>query len=178
MRGTRAQKVVYRKPKESDARQLMLHINRLIDEDTYILANAKHYSLKEERAWLKSVLKRMRTGNSACVVAEAGGRIVGLAHVDRQGDAHATRSRHVGTFGISISDPEFRGKGMGERLARLAIREAGRRGMRLVLLDYLDSNERARRLYRKLGFRECGRIPGAVLFRGRLLARVMMWKAL
>ena len=59
--------------------------------------------------------------------------------------------RHVGTLGMGIL-AEYRGQGLGDRLATDTIRAATEAGMERIELEVFASNERAIALYRKLGF--------------------------
>src|SRR5215470_11529105 len=63
--------------------------------------------------------------------------------------------RHSGTLGMAVL-PEYRGRSLGERLAREAIRAAQNIGMERIELDVFASNARAIALYKKLGFRTEG----------------------
>jgi ribosomal protein S18 acetylase RimI-like enzyme len=53
--------------------------------------------------------------------------------------------------------PEWQGRGVGGRLLRDLLAE-GAAGNRPVILEVLAVNDRARALYRRLGFREVGRL--------------------
>ena len=55
-----------------------------------------------------------------------------------------------------IVHPEFRGKGLGEKLCRAVIGKAREQGARYVYLQVVQTNEAAMNLYRKLGFRDSG----------------------
>ena len=82
------------------------------------------------------------------VVAEAGGRIVGMIHVD------------VSRFGYGVLgmlvDAEWRGCGVGSALVRASIDLARERGLHKLCLDVWPANTAARALYRKFGFVEEG----------------------
>lgn len=54
----------------------------------------------------------------------------------------------------------FRGRGLGERLLREMMAVAWQRGAKRMTLEVRVSNERAQRLYRKLGFEPSGVRPG------------------
>ena len=56
--------------------------------------------------------------------------------------------------------PEFRRRGIGENLVTALIREGQRRTLSFLTLEVRVSNESARRLYSRLGFREVGLRPG------------------
>jgi ribosomal protein S18 acetylase RimI-like enzyme len=168
-----------RNARKTDAKGLLAHVNMLIAEDAQIMVFGRPFTLREEEAWLAGVLKEARAGDAVCLVAESGGEIVGEAFVRRKGSAaRKTRTMHVGEFGIAISHPEFRGKGLGKRLAKAAFAAAKRKGMGIAVLDVFEGNAHALALYRSLGFREFGRLPGAVSYRGRKVAKVLMFKRL
>jgi RimJ/RimL family protein N-acetyltransferase len=59
--------------------------------------------------------------------------------------------RHVGRLGMGLR-PEYRGRGLGRRLAVQTIVAARQVGMERVELDVFASNEPAVALYRALGF--------------------------
>jgi len=59
--------------------------------------------------------------------------------------------RHVGRLGMGLL-PDYRGQGVGKRLAAEAIRAAHLAGIERVELEVFASNERAVGLYQTLGF--------------------------
>lgn len=85
----------------------------------------------------------------ASVVAEAGGRIVGHAHVERDPFG-------AGEFGIVI-DAGWRGRGVGSALMQAAIEWARAEGLHKLCLEVFPTNTPAIALYRKYGFVEEGR---------------------
>lgn len=70
--------------------------------------------------------------------------------------------------------PDGRGTGAGKALMRAAIEGARERGASRVALWVNGRNERARRFYERLGFRESGRIPGGIFVLGRSCDDVLM----
>ena len=96
----------------------------------------------EERA---ALFARTAAGT---VVAVAGGRVVGLLHVDV--------SRHgFGEFGMLV-DREWRGRGVGSALIQAAIAWARDHGLHKLSLEVFTQNTAAIALYRKCGFVEEG----------------------
>jgi RimJ/RimL family protein N-acetyltransferase len=97
----------------------------------------------EERA---ALFARSTDGS---VVAVAGGRIVGLLHVEV--------SRHgFGEFGMLV-DRDWRGRGVGSALVQAAIGWARGQGLHKLCLEVFAHNAAAIALYRKSGFVEEGR---------------------
>jgi RimJ/RimL family protein N-acetyltransferase len=47
--------------------------------------------------------------------------------------------------------------------------------LKLVYLFVFANNKRARYFYRKVGFRDCGRIPKAILYKGKYVDQVFMY---
>ena len=61
---------------------------------------------------------------------------------------------HLSTLAV---DPELRRQGIGRELLQVAMRQAARQGAQLMTLEVRVSNEPAKQLYEKLGFRVVGR---------------------
>jgi RimJ/RimL family protein N-acetyltransferase len=58
---------------------------------------------------------------------------------------------HSGVLGMGLL-PEYRGKGLGRKLAERAISDARARGIERIELEVIASNRRAIQLYERLGF--------------------------
>lgn len=89
---------------------------------------------------------------SRCFVAETENRqiaamIVSWIIVDEM---------HIATI---ATHPDYRRKGVGERLLREAIADGIKAGARMAFLEVRESNEAAQTMYRKLGFASTGRRP-------------------
>jgi ribosomal-protein-alanine N-acetyltransferase len=93
----------------------------------------------------ESFLLDLRSPDSCCVVVRMGrelvGYIIGWFVMDEL---------HI--LNIAIH-PSYRRKGMGQRLLRFLLNMAARRGCRYATLELRASNQDARRLYEKHGFR-------------------------
>jgi ribosomal protein S18 acetylase RimI-like enzyme len=80
---------------------------------------------------------------------------------------------HVGGFGIAIKQG-YRGIGLGTRMMQTLIEESRKAGLKIVVLEVFDTNEIAKRLYRKMGFKEAGRIPKGVYKNGKYVDSIRM----
>jgi len=67
--------------------------------------------------------------------------------------------QHLMVLGMYVR-AEYQGLGVGSMLIEAAKTLAMRLNLSGIVLTVFDGNEPARRLYRKAGFTECGRIPG------------------
>ncbi len=104
------------------------------------------------------------------LVALDGGRVVGWCDVmplDRP------TMRHCGVLGMGVL-PQWRGRGLGERIARRALEASRDVGFSRVELTVRHDNAPARALYRKLGFEEEGRNRRALLVDGVFHDLIMM----
>lgn len=80
---------------------------------------------------------------------ETGARVVGYL-----GYWMIVDEAHISTLAVH---PDHRRNGIGERLLRLALRQAAARGAKSASLEVRVSNDAAIRLYRKYGFQVAGR---------------------
>ncbi len=97
-------------------------------------------------------------GHPHCVALD-GDRVVGLCDVVPAAPPRVEAQRHCATLGMLLA-PDYRGRGIGEQLIRAALAACVGRWQRVQLSVY-SHNERAVRLYRKVGFVEEGRRIGA-----------------
>jgi GNAT superfamily N-acetyltransferase len=88
------------------------------------------------------------------LVAMNGEKIIGLAAIARRG-----WTSRLAAMGIL---PEFRGKKIGTALLKRALDDARGRGERAMVLETIEQNEPARRLYQAAGFKTVRRLVGYV----------------
>jgi ribosomal protein S18 acetylase RimI-like enzyme len=99
-----------------------------------------------------------RTVPENVVVAELDGRPIGWGKIDNPTSLPA--SRHVWhVTGLAV-DPGHEGQGVGHALMEALIAEARARGGRRITLRVFSPNQRAQRLYKRLGFEIEGRLRG------------------
>ncbi|MHB0953534.1 MAG: GNAT family N-acetyltransferase [Allorhizobium sp.] len=109
-------------------------------------------------------------GGHPWFVAVEDGVVIGWCDIRRHGhEAHA----HRGTLGMGIL-PGYREKGLGVRLIGATLKGAQDIGLRRVELDVHADNERAIRLYERVGFVREGVARDAVLIDGRYIDTIMM----
>ena len=125
-----------------------------------------------------SVLQYLETmaasGNSAVLVAERGGALVGLA--TGNGGLHPAK-RGVVEIGIGVR-AEHRGAGVGQALLHALEQWARAAGLHRLQLPVVTTNEPALSLYRRLGFSVEGVLRASVFAEGRKLDQFMMAKLL
>jgi RimJ/RimL family protein N-acetyltransferase len=154
-----------------DAEQLITHVQHMAVEAAQWLPMQPgefQVSMEEEREILT---KAAASQNSLFLVAEVDGKIVGLLNYSG-GKRKATR--HVATFGMSVRSA-WQCRGVGTALLTAAIRHAKESGCirRLDLQVYAD-NERAIRLYKRLGFVSEGVLRNTALRNGEFIDGIMM----
>ena len=94
---------------------------------------------------------------------DGGDQVVGWCDINRH---HTEGYRHSGVLGMGLL-PEYRGRGIGARLAVASINAARMNGIERIQLTVFASNQNAIALYRKLGFVEEGVRRRARLLDGR-----------
>ncbi|MBY6275149.1 ribosomal protein S18-alanine N-acetyltransferase [Symbiobacterium thermophilum] len=121
--------------------EIAVHPMTLADLDQVMEVERLSYLTPWSRQAFESELLQRYT---VYLVARAGERVVGFAGMHVLWEmAHVTN--------VAVH-PEFRGRGIGERLMRELIRIAYRRGAVRMTLEVRVGNFPAQALYRKLGF--------------------------
>ena len=145
-----------------DGREALANFIRTHEETDYLLTYPDENSMtaEQEAAYLK---EKTESADEIELIAEVGGRVVGLAGIDKVGTRD--KIKHRAEFGISI-ERAYWGLGIGRALTKACIECARAAGYAQLELDAAAENERAIALYRSLGFTEYGRNPRG--FRSRL----------
>ena len=68
--------------------------------------------------------------------------------------------------------------GIGQEMMNELESHAPRLGIETIYLDVFANNDRARHVYRKLGYNEVGSLPRGIQYRGEYVDSVMMVKEL
>ncbi len=165
--------VVFRILKKDDLEGCLRHINTLVRERAYILKQ-KPVTLKTERKWLKDAIAMIKKGTKITVVITVDRKIAGLAHIERM---PMDANRHVVSIGIGLSS--HRGLGIGTRLM-LVLEKIARKHFRakVMKLTCCECNTPAMNLYKKVGFKEVGKIPKGFGYYGKYLDEVIFVKEL
>lgn len=117
-------------------------------------------SLEDEAAWFERQFQLATAGDLLYFVAEVGGHVVGSCTIHSRGPTRSSELSHVGELGVLVRK-EMRGNGVGTALLERSLAEA-RQQFEAVYLSVFSANDRARRLYERLGFVSCGRLPRSV----------------
>jgi ribosomal protein S18 acetylase RimI-like enzyme len=125
-----------------------LTIRPIRQDEITLLAAAIPDELTE--AQIANRWREQEMGYREVLVVEASGELVGTVSMRETG--YETRSMHL--FALEVA-PRHRGRGIGTALVEHVVAEATRRGCRRVYLEVRVDN-RARRLYHRLGFRRVG----------------------
>ncbi len=164
---------IIRPMEAGDARALLVFANALIAEDTFVMLSGKKMTLKEETAYVKEGLKRMKKNEKIRLVVVSGKEIIGSAEI-RRGEK---RKRHVGELGISILK-SYRREGIGKTLMEMLIAQGQRLGLRMLMLHCFENNIPALSLYKTCGFIPCGLLPQALQYHGAYVGEVTLYKCL
>lgn len=140
--------ILLRPATTDDAAEMIRALDSVAREGAYLLRSRFDVTVEEERA---RIAQRREEGN-LIVVAVFGGKLVGWASLKRR--RHEFLQHTVG-LGMGVVRG-YRGLGIGTALVNYVLEWAAEQGFEKVNLGVRANNERARALYRKLGFVEEG----------------------
>ncbi len=147
--------------KKGDLPEVVEALNSVIREGRYLFMNDEITDMEEERRWFE---RGTKTG-MLYLVARVDGKLVGGASIHPRTDKRA----HVAEFGIFIRDG-YRNRGLGTMLTRTFIEITKKRGFEILQLSVYVTN-----VYRKCGYKECGRLVRDIKFRdGTYSDRILM----
>lgn len=166
--------VLVRYPRANDLRAVWRYANALSKERTFVGFQGEKVTLAAEKKWLDGQLQGIKAKNRVQLLMFCGGKLCGIS------DVHALTmgsARHTAVFGISIAKG-FRGQGLGKLLMQLILKEAKRhvRGLKIITLGVFGDNKVARDLYKKLGFKRYGLLPGGARHGDKYVPHEQMYK--
>ncbi|MEM2102452.1 MAG: GNAT family N-acetyltransferase [Candidatus Bathyarchaeia archaeon] len=152
--------------KEEDLPEVVDALNSVIREGKFLFLNNEITDMEEERRWFERSMK----AGVLYLVARVDDRVVGGASIHPFTDKRA----HVAEFGIFIRDG-YRNIGLGTALTKEFIEIAKERGVEILQLSVYATNERAFHVYKKCGYKECGKLSRDVKFLdGTYTDRILM----
>lgn len=160
-----------RLPEQSDLQRVLVYINDLIAEDTYIIMSGKPVTETEEKNYLTGLIKNINAKEEVCLYIFDGDKLVANGQIKKR----VRRLSHIGDFGITVAR-EYRQDGVGSQLMAMLLEEAKSIGVKIVVLEVFSNNQRACHVYKKMGFTEFGVLPKSVVHRGETINLIQMYK--
>jgi len=152
--------------RENDLPEVVEALNSVIREGKYLFMNNEITDMEEERRWFERGIKE----GMLYLVVRVDGKVVGGAEIRPQLDKRA----HVAEFGIYIRDG-YRNLRLGTILTKTFIEIAKKHGFEILQLSVYATNTRAFHVYKKCGYKECGRLTRDVKFLdGTYTDRILM----
>lgn len=164
--------ILMRSPRWDDLDGLLDFINSLVREEAPI-NKISEISRSEQIEFLARRLSNIENGRIIQLVAEEDGKIVGNADVTKL----SGRESHVGTLGVAVRF-DSRRVGIATKLIETLMYEAKKQGLKMILLAVYENNLPALALYRRLGFKEVGRTPSGIRWKGKYIDDIRMAKEL
>ena len=170
---TTGEAVTLRSAQPDDAAPLLAYVRSVAVETPFFIMQADefNYTEEQERQWIQDY----RDGpGKLTALAEVSGTVVGFLSFE---NGPHRRIAHRGTFGFSVAE-HWQGKGIGMALLQALIDWAEANPLiEKIGLAVFANNERATRLYRKMGFVEEGRRPREMkLGPGQYVDDILMYR--
>jgi RimJ/RimL family protein N-acetyltransferase len=152
--------------KEEDLPEVVEALNSVIRERKYLFLNDEITDMEEERRWFE----RGKKEGMLYLVARIDGRLVGGASIH----PHTDKRAHVAEFGLYIRNG-YRNLGLGTELIDAFTEIAKKHGVEILQLSAFATNKRAIHVYKKCGYKECGKLARDIKFLdGTYADRILM----
>ena len=167
---------VLKTPSVEDAKGMLAYITRACGETDFLARYPEEWesmSVEREERWIKN----LRESNSALAIAcYVDNTIVGNCELTFQS---GLKTAHRASVAIAILR-DYWNLGIGSAMFTELISAAkANPGIKILELDFIEGNGRARALYEKFGFQIVGKRPNAFQLKNRrLLAEYFMQKEL
>lgn len=164
--------VVIRMAMESDAKDILATSMQNFKDSEYLLTTPEEFTLTEEqeKAYLRA---QIASENSAFFVAAVNGKIVGVLNLTGH---KRRRMAHIAVLGLGILK-EWRHQHIGQAIMVTALEWAVENPvLETITLEVIAANEPAIALYKKMGFKEYGRLPNAIKYEtGKYAENILLY---
>lgn len=151
---------------EGDLSEVVAAVNSVIREDKFLLIVHEITDLESERRWFRLA----KEAGMRYLVARVNGKVVGGASLTPFNGKRA----HIAEFGVYIIK-NHRNLGLGTIFLNEFIEVARKSGFQSLQLSAFSTNRRALHVYRKCGFKRCGKLSGDIKFAdGTYADRILM----
>ena len=147
-----------RKATINDAKMISKIWEIICREKVYSAVN-KPFTVEQEREYIKSLSNR-----EGVFIAYNEDQVIGFQTLDEWSKISDSFS-HVGSIGTFIK-PEYRGVGIGKKLAEFVFQFAKQKGYEKLIIYIRSTNISAQNFYRKLGFTAKGILTNQVKING------------
>ena len=161
---------ILRCPTAEDAEALLNCMMTASEETDNLLRYPEEWNItaEQEARWIKGSLSSPLSLTIVCI---ADGKLVGNCNISF---GSGIKTKHRATVSIVILR-DYWGLGIGTAMFSELIAAAREHGTEILELEYMEGNERGRRLYEKFGFRAVAERPNAFKLKdGTLLTEIMM----
>ena len=165
---------VLRSPGADDAAALIEIMRTCAAETEYVIRYPEECIMTQQQE-AEFIERSNASPYDVMTVCETSGDIAGICSISFE---RHIKTRHRASVAIAIKQ-KYWGLGIGTAMFSEMIASAREKGVLQLELDYIEGNERARRLYEKAGFMEVARRPDAIRLRdGTKLSEISMIKKL
>ncbi|MBR0462379.1 MAG: GNAT family N-acetyltransferase [Erysipelotrichaceae bacterium] len=169
-------RITLRSAEKEDAEMVLDFMIKTADQTDFLLSTSDYFrkiSVEEEEAWISRHIE----SDSCILIVIKDGKMIASSQIDFM--TAREKERHRSSVGITV-EKEYWNKGIGTIIFKEFIDIArNHQGTEQIELGVIITNERARHLYEKMGFRETGVIPRALkLPDGTYLDEILMTRFL
>ncbi len=166
---------IFKTPEIEDAERMLDYIIKASGETDFLLRYPEEWdcmTIEQERAWVTRLRESDDIVAIACFI---GGKIAGNCEINfRSG----IKTGHRSSIAIAILK-DYWNLGIGSAMFCEMIAAAQKHGTKIMELEFIEGNDRAKHLYEKFGFKIIAEIPNAIKLKGdRYLSEFRMQKYL
>jgi len=166
--GTQA---ILKNPTVDDAAELLECMRQICSETHYLLRYPEEwndFTVEREVKWIEA---NQNSDSNLFICCYVDGKIAGNCNIDFH---KGIKVAHRAVIGIALLK-EYWGLGIGTAMIEELIKVARKNGTDILELEYIEGNERGKRLYDKLGFKAVCKKPNAFKLKdGTYLSEIHM----